>query len=139
MKQMSSAPVVMSNKNNLLCVIKGIGVAMAVCLVIFSIIALVMLLSPLPESYTKTITVLVSLISIITGAAITAKACGSKGWLWGGIMGAGYILILYIIGMLTVTGFVMDSYILTMLFVGFLAGSVGGIIGNNMKGGRRRR
>lgn len=140
MNQLPSDSVQTSNRSCVISIIKGLAAAMMLCIVIFAVAALVMLFSPLPDRYTRVITIVTSILSIVIGAVITARSYGSKGWLWGGIMGLSFIMLLYIIGMLTVTGFVFDTYVVTMLISGFIAGGIGGIIGTNMRRpGRRRR
>jgi len=57
----------------------------------------------------------------------------SKGWLNGAIVGFIYMLILYLVSSIVYREFAINSYVLILLGIGILSGSIGGILGINLK------
>lgn len=128
-----------SRRDSIMRILKGVVVSMVISIIILAITALIMLFSPLSDRYLRTIAIIVSIIGLIFGGSSAAKSYTGKGWMIGGLVGIVYILALYILGMITITGFVMNTALFIMLGVGFVSGAVGGIIGTNRRSGKRRR
>lgn len=127
-----------SHTSNALALVKGVITAALLSVILFAIMAGIMLASQLPESFTSTITIVVSILSVIIGGFVASKGCEARGWLWGGLVGVCYMLILYLVGIL-ITGFSFGTHTIVMLLVDFVAGAIGGIVANNMRPARRRR
>lgn len=127
-----------SHTSNVLALVKGLMTAVLLSVALFAMMAGIMLASQIPESFTSTITIVVSILSIVIGGFVASRGCESRGWLWGGLVGICYMLLLYIIGIL-ITGFAFGTHTVVMLIVDFIAGAIGGIVANNMKPTRKRR
>ena len=71
-------------------------------------------------------------ISILIGSMTSTKSIKKNGIINGGIVGLIYILILYIISSLFVSGFSITLNSIFMLAIGTITGITGGIIGVNI-------
>lgn len=111
---------------------KGIVFSFIFTLVLFFLFATILRFTNVSDNVIPGIVLLISIISILCGAAICTKNAENQGWLWGGSIGLSYAFVLYIISSLTLTGF---SFPLTTfyLLLGYIAiGAIGGIVGINM-------
>ncbi|MGE4283977.1 MAG: TIGR04086 family membrane protein [Clostridia bacterium] len=115
-------------------VLKGIILAYMITLVVFLIFAILITYSDFSENAIPTVVVVTTVLSIIFAGARVARKAKSKGWLNGAISGITYMVILYFISCLALTGFVFDKYVIYMLILGLFSGAFGGIIGINLKG-----
>lgn len=111
---------------------KGLVISFIFTLVLFFLFSIVLRFTNVSDSAIPGIVLLISIISILCGAAVCTKNASNQGWLWGSCIGGAYALILYIISSLTLTGF---SFPLSTfyLLLGYVAiGAIGGIVGINM-------
>lgn len=77
-------------------------------------------------------TYIVHTIALIIGGFTAGKRSGKRGWYYGGITGALYMLIVLLIGFLAMNVTLgLDKWIL--LAASFVVSAIGGIIGVNMK------
>jgi putative membrane protein (TIGR04086 family) len=116
-------------------VLRGVILAYIVTLIIFLVFAVLITYTNFPESAIPTVVVVTTVLSIIIAGTRVARKARSKGWLNGAIAGLTYMIILYFISCLALTGFVFDKYVLYMLILGIFTGAFGGVIGINLKGG----
>ncbi|MGZ9584765.1 TIGR04086 family membrane protein [Paenibacillus marinisediminis] len=81
-------------------------------------------------------TYLVHSIACLFGGFTSGRRSGKKGWYFGGITGVIYMLLVLIIAFLAVdVKLGLDKWLLVL--AAFAVGSLGGIIGVNMKKGRK--
>ncbi len=112
--------------------LKGIGFSYIFTLCSFLVFATVLHFTNVSDTIIPGIILLISILSILTGAAICTKNIESQGWLWGSSVGLTYALILYIVSSLTLTGFAIPLSGI-YLILGYTAiGAIGGIIGINI-------
>ena len=111
---------------------KGIGFSYLFTLCSFFIFAIVLHFTNVPDSVIPGIILLISILSILTGAATCTKNVESQGWMWGSIVGLTYSLVLYIISSLTLTGFALPLSSIYLIFGYTVIGAIGGIIGINI-------
>ncbi|MBZ4647579.1 MAG: hypothetical protein PWR27_2160 [Petroclostridium sp.] len=114
-------------------ILRGVILAYIITLLIFLIFAVFITYTNFPESAIPTVVVATTVVSLIIAGAGVAKRAKSKGWLNGAIAGITYMIILYFISCLALTGFVFDKYVIYMLILGLFTGAFGGIIGINLK------
>ena len=112
-------------------VFKAIVLAYVITLITFFIFAVVITYSNFPERSIPTVVVVTTVLSIVFAGMKVASRAKTKGWLNGAIAGAVYMIVLYFISALALTGFVLDRYVIYMLFLGIISGAFGGIIGIN--------
>jgi putative membrane protein (TIGR04086 family) len=113
--------------------VKGVLIAYIITIIIFLIFAVIITYSDFPEGSIPTIVVTTTILSIMLAGGWVARRAKSKGWLNGAILGIAYMIILYIISAIALTGFVFDRYVMYMLSMGFFSGAFGGITGINIR------
>ncbi len=118
---------------NIVNTIKGVFIAYIITMVIFLIFAVLITYTDFPENSIPTVVVATTILSIMAGGAWVARKASNKGWLNGSVLGLTYMIILYIISAIALTGFAFDRYVIYMLFMGFFTGAFGGITGINIK------
>lgn len=114
-------------------VAKGILASYIITIPIFIIFALVLTYTSFPEKYISPVVVLTTIISVTTAGTVSTRNVRSKGWLNGSVVGFIYMLVLYILSGIIFSDFTISRYVLIMALIGIFAGSIGGIIGINMK------
>ncbi len=118
---------------------KGIVASYIITIPLFIFFALVLTYTNFPEKYVESAVLAVTVLSVLAAGFTTTRSIGSKGWLNGGIVGLIYMIILYILNCLIYQDFSINRRVLTMLLIGVLSGSVGGIVGINVGNKRRYR
>ena len=126
-------------KNKLLTLLKGVMLAYIITIPFFMLFSLILSYTNFPENYISPAVMLTTLISIVISSIIVSKSINSRGWLVGGVMGFIYMLILYIFSGVVFKNFSISKYLMTMTLVCMAAGSVGGIMGVNIKSIKRKR
>lgn len=114
-------------------VLKSLIISYGFTFAVFAIFALLLTHTSMPDSIIGTVVFVTMIFAIMLAGFTVARRASSRGWLNGAVGGLLYVLILYIIGALFVTGFVFDKHVVMLLIVGFLSGAFGGIVGINMK------
>lgn len=120
-----------SNISKLSSILTGVLMAYAISLIVFLAAALMLNFSNVSEAIVPHLTYITSVISIIVGSMHASKTIGEKGWLNGGICGILYFLGLLILSIFMGIGLASFSVILSRLFLAFLFGAIGGVIGIN--------
>ena len=72
-------------------------------------------------------------ISVLVGTIIATKGIKRQGVVYGGIVSVGYIFILYTISSIFIRDFSLTKESICMIVTTIILGSVGGIIGVNIK------
>jgi putative membrane protein (TIGR04086 family) len=114
---------------------KGILVSYIATIPLFLVFALVLSYTDFPEKYVSPVVVIVSAISIMIAGSTATRKIKNKGWLNGSVVGFIYVLILYILSSFVYNNFTIDRHVLLMTILGIILGSIGGIIGINLKRG----
>ncbi len=118
--------------------LKAVLTACAFTLVVFFVCALLLTYTGLPEGAIPFIVIMTLVLSVLIAGIVNAGAAGRYGYLYGGLAGLLYVLLLYLVSLLIAGSFHFSSYILILLVIGLLGGAAGGIVGINLKGKRRR-
>jgi putative membrane protein (TIGR04086 family) len=131
-----SAQNLKSNLNerlNIVRITKGILLSYIITIPLFLIFSFILTYSDFPEKYVSPIVIVVTIASILLAGAFSTRGMKSKGWLNGGLVGFIYIFVLYLFSSIVSSNFGIDKRVLSMFMIGILAGSIGGIIGINLK------
>lgn len=120
------------HKSNLLKIAKGSIVSIIITLVALLITSIILTYTNVAESTIPTIIIAISAISILIGSIISSLYIKKNGLLNGGLVGAIYILTLYLLSSILVTGFEINTRTIIMFASSIMAGVIGGIIGVNM-------
>ena len=111
--------------------LKGIILALALSVILLFIAALVLYFTAASEKITPYLVFGISLVAIITGSSYSGRKIGSKGWLYGGITGLVFVVLMLVIGLFVLDGVSFGWNWLTKLFLGFMFGTAGGMWGVN--------
>lgn len=119
-------------KSIIIPIVKGVLISYVLTLLLIAIYSLILAKTGVPESTIPTCMVVICILSILIGSSLCNKKIKERGFINGAIVGLSYILILYLLSSIFVTGFGMSGLsIVTILFC-ILAGILGGIVGVNL-------
>ncbi len=113
-------------------IFKGVFISLIISLLACIIVALALFLTPLQEKIVPYAVYIISIFSIIIGAAYAAKRIQVKGWLNGGLTGFTYVVIVLILMILFKVDNVTAVSLISKLLTGFALGALGGIFGLNL-------
>ncbi len=103
-------------------------------LILFFITALIITYTSISDSIIPAATSIIIILCISYAAIYSSIHIKMRGWLHGGLMGIIFMLILITLGGLFVSGYdIVDKLAFYQMLIGILAGSIGGMIGVNMK------
>ncbi len=129
----------MENINNeetskkLLRIFKGSVISIVVTIISLIILAAILTYTNLKEDTIKPVIIIISAISILIGSSITTLRMKKNGLISGALIGAIYIMIIYIFSSIMNANFSLNISSIIMLICSILAGMLGGIIGINLK------
>ena len=118
-------------KKNIINILKGSGIALAMTTILILILSIVLSYTKLSERIIPIATIIITGISILFGAIISTRNIKKSGLINGGAIGLIYIMILYIISSIFGSGFALNFISVIMILAGIIAGAIGGIIGVN--------
>ncbi len=122
-----------------LALIKGVAFSIIISFAAFLILAALMLASPTPEWAYAASAIAVGLVSAFVGGFVAARKIGEKGWLWGGVSGICYYIIVYLCALAAFAEFNFGTKTLLMLVCGAFCGALGGIFAMGSRSKKRRR
>lgn len=120
-------------KKKSLCILKGCAFAIIISIILLTVYALLLTYTKVSESTITPVVLTITGISILIGSTISSRKIKKNGLMYGGLVGAIYIIFLYFASSLCITGFSLTLNSLIMLAVGIITGIAGGIIGVNMR------
>ena len=118
--------------SNILKVIKGSVISILISVVLLFIASLILTYTNIGENAIPTLIIIISAISIFIGSLISTMHIKQRGILNGSMVGAIYIIIIYLFSSIAITGFNMNIKSLIMLVASVIAGTIGGIVGVNL-------
>lgn len=128
-----SAKNIMSEHANALSIAKAILISYFITIPVFAIFAYILTLTDFPQKYIPSFVIITTLLSVVIAGWSSTKYIKSKGWLNGGIVGFVYMLVLFLLSSSTYGDFGINMHVATMFIIGTLTGSIGGILGINLK------
>lgn len=117
--------------------VKALLLAFGLTLLIFLICSLLLTYTGLAEKSIPFIVIITIVLSTAVSGALYARRTGKKGYVNGALIGVFYVLVLYIVSLLTAGSFRFSPYIFVLLAIGIFSGSFGGIMGINLSVKRR--
>lgn len=112
--------------------LSGLAAAGLFMLVGTLIASLLLLATNWPESSWFTMTLAVHGISMLVGGLMAGKRSRSRGWYYGGLLGALYTTVVWMIGFTAFDGG-FSKEMTIMAGLALLTGALGGMIGVNLK------
>lgn len=122
-----------SSKGSILKVIKGSIVAIVITIISLFITALILTYTNVRESIIPVVIIAISSISILVGSILSTLHIRKNGLLNGALVGAIYMITIYLISSIAITGFGINLKTIIMFILCILSGIVGGIIGVNIQ------
>ncbi|MDI6602164.1 MAG: TIGR04086 family membrane protein [Thermoanaerobacteraceae bacterium] len=113
-------------------VIEGVLIGYVLAIVIFLIYGIVLSFTSVSEETMPSVTKVVSGITIFLSGLLSARKIKGRGWLYGGLAGFIYIILLLILSVIFLKGFQFNSNVLLDIAIAILIGALGGILGINI-------
>ena len=114
-------------------ILVGAVLAYLVSLSVFVLASLLFAYTPLPEIVLPYMTYIASLISIFIGGLYSGGKIGQQGWKNGGFTGLIYFVGLFLLSFFLGTQIVYGLQLLLRAVMAFVIGSIGGIVGVNIR------
>ena len=122
-----------NNSNGIVIILKGTLISIIATIVLLMIFAAVLTYSNINENSMPTVIIVVTALCILVGSQITTLKIKRNGIINGALVGAIYILALYLISSIISKDFSLNIYSIIMMATSILIGGIGGIIGVNKK------
>ena len=122
-----------NNSNGIVIILKGSLISIIATIVLLMIFAAVLTFSNINENSMPTVIIVVTALCILVGSQITTSKIKRNGIVNGALVGAIYILALYLISSIISKDFSLNIYSIIMMATSILIGGIGGIIGVNKK------
>lgn len=122
-----------NNSNGIVIILKGSLISIIATIVVLMIFAAVLTYSNINENSMPTVIIVVTALCILVGSQITTSKIKRNGIVNGALVGAIYILALYLISSIISKDFSLNIYSIIMMATSILIGGIGGIIGVNKK------
>ena len=138
-KTSQTAKNIMSEHANVVSMVKGIGIAYFISIPLFMVFAFFLTYMDFPEKFLSSAVIITTLVSLIVAGWSSTCKVRSRGWLNGGIIGLTYMVILFVASSLAFRDCTINSHVIIMLIIGVITGSIGGILGINLRKEQRIR
>lgn len=109
----------------------GTGIAFIITLIGLLAVSIILTYTNVSESIITVSVIIISALSIFVGSIISAININKNGILNGSIVGAIYMITIYLLSSIFISGFGLNMQAVIMIVISILAGMIGGIIGVN--------
>ena len=114
-------------------ILRGIFISFLFTLLMLIIYSIVLVYTNLSEQTIRPVIITITGVSILIGSSLGTRKLHKNGMISGGIIGASYILLLYLISSIVSSNFSINWVSVIMIIVGLIGGVFGGIVGVNTK------
>lgn len=111
----------------------GIAISFIITIILFYILGIILSCTSMPEKIINPSIIIITGISILIATSIVTIKLKEKGMIRGGIIGAIYFILIYLVSSLILKNFDVNVYSVIMFAVSFFCGAIGGIVGINMQ------
>ena len=118
-------------KGKVVKILLGSMIAFIISLILLLVISLILTYTNVSENIITVAVIVISALSILVGSIISALNINKNGILNGALVGAIYMITIYLLSSIFVSGFEINMQSVIMIAVSTLAGMIGGIIGVN--------
>lgn len=119
--------------NSMINILKGVGISIIFTLVLLIIFSVILTYTNIQENVINPVIMIITAISILIGSSLVNIKIRKNGLINGGIIGAIYIIIIYLISSILNWKFSLNIQSIIMIAVSIIFGILGGIIGVNRK------
>lgn len=116
---------------NMKAILKGIIISIILTLILLFIFATILTYTNISENTIPAVIIIITATSLLIGCSIASRR--KNGLINGGMIGAIYLIIIYIISSISEGNFGMNFKSIIMIISGILFGILGGIVGVNAK------
>ncbi len=117
--------------SNFVKILIGSLISLIISIVLLLVISIILTYTDVSENIITTSVIIISALSIFIGSIISAININKNGIINGSIVGAIYMITIYLLSSIFVTGFSVNAQSIIMIIVSIVAGMIGGIIGVN--------
>ncbi|MBQ2937758.1 MAG: TIGR04086 family membrane protein [Clostridia bacterium] len=122
------------NENNFITnILKGVGISLITTLVLLIIFSIILTYTNIQETAINPVIMIITAISILIGSSIVNIKIKKNGLVNGAIIGAIYIISIYLISSILNWKFSLNLQSIIMIVIAIIFGVLGGIIGVNKK------
>ena len=122
------------NENKTLAnILKGVGISLIATLIMLIIFSILLTYTNIQENAINPVIMIITAISILIGSSLGNIKIRKNGLINGGIIGAVYIIIIYLISSILNWRFSLNLQSIIMIITAIVFGILGGIIGVNRK------
>ena len=122
------------NENKILLnILKGVGISLIATVVMLIIFSIILTYTNIQENVINPVIMIITAISILIGSSLGNIKIRKNGLINGGIIGAVYIIIIYLISSILNWRFSLNIQSVIMIITAVVFGILGGIIGVNRK------
>ena len=114
-------------------ILKGVGISIITTVILLIIFSILLTYTNIQESVINPVIMIITAISILIGSSIGNIKIRKNGLINGGIIGAIYIIIIYLISSILNWRFSLNLQSFIMIITSVIFGILGGIIGVNRK------
>ena len=112
-------------------ILLGSGISFVITLISLLVISIILTYTDVSENIITVSVIVISALSIFIGSIISAVNINKNGILNGYLVGAIYMITIYLLSSIFVSGFSMNMQSVLMIVISIIAGMIGGIIGVN--------
>ena len=112
---------------------KGVGISLGTSFLLLIIFAILLTFTEVSESMINPVIIVITAVSILIGSSIGNIKIQKNGLLNGAIIGAIYMITIYLISSILNWEFGLKIESIIMIAIGMIFGILGGIIGVNKK------
>lgn len=114
-------------------ILKGVGISLITTLILLIIFSIILTYTNIQESVINPVIMIITAISILVGSSLGSIKIKKNGLINGGIIGAIYIVSIYLVSSLLNWRFTLNLQSIIMIVIAIVFGILGGIIGVNRK------
>lgn len=121
------------NSSQIICMVKALAIAYAITCIVFITYAILLTYTSMTEQNVPLISLICTVVSAAVAGFDMAKSAKNKGLIWGLLAGIFYVIILFVIIILSGGNFEFSGGKITTFLISLAGGGIGGVMGVNMK------
>lgn len=121
----------MKENRTLINILKGVGISLITTLIMLIIFSIILTYTNIQENVINPVIMIITAISILIGSSLGNVKIRKNGLANGGIIGALYMILIYLISSILNWRFSLNIQSLIMIAIAVIFGILGGIIGVN--------
>lgn len=137
MNKIFSAENESGKSSAVLTLLRALAISMIFTFASFAIFAAIITYTSISEASGDILVTAVTMIAVALSGFTAAKKAASKGWMWGGLGGMVYMLVVYLAGIIAGVNIGISAKGIGILLISGIIGAIGGIAGINVNSASR--